>query len=220
MKNIRLSKDLALKQAQIQQLKEIDVFSDLNDLDYLNNLEKRIKSIVARLSSQNIVSTDPLEKSKSDIQKIKESISFFNINTQEPKYIRINEWEPPINPKTKRAFSKSSKKYKTELANFYVNRSTTKDQIEKDLFNQTSKFKNLRNSLANFNIDRQDDCFDHDLNICPILIEIDEIISPGDSKNKLSNVSPDLFSSFYPIKKGLLKILIKKLLTKTQLLSN
>ena len=58
--NVALTRKLGLMQVQLDELGELDAFSELSDLDYLSKLESRLKRTITGLAEKGEVSENPL----------------------------------------------------------------------------------------------------------------------------------------------------------------
>jgi ribosomal protein L7/L12 len=67
-----LTRQLGLLQAQLEELHEADVFSDLADLEYLSKLQPRLRNLIKELAADGQVDKDPLGVLKKDWRRAKQ----------------------------------------------------------------------------------------------------------------------------------------------------
>lgn len=70
--NLFLTRQLGFLQAELEELYEADVFSDLADLDYLSKLKTRLANLIKELAEDGQVDKDPLGVLKKDWMRAKQ----------------------------------------------------------------------------------------------------------------------------------------------------
>ena len=73
----KICRKLGLQSFHIEQLRDLDAFDELSDIDYLAKLEKRNSSLIRELSNKGLIPDNPLEELNNDRRRAFRLIEIF-----------------------------------------------------------------------------------------------------------------------------------------------
>lgn len=180
-----LYKKIGLIEAKIRNLKKIDAFNDLNDIDYLSKLQNRLSSLIRSLSNKGLIPRDPYAETIRNYSRLKFLLDNFSSNRSD-KILKERELTLGAIPHQfaliKRRFHNSSliKKEDSTLTLILIQQSSKELQTLKKSFLQL--IDKCKSNLSSDDWSKSGD-------VCPFLEELHFIDEKRFSLNKLVNTS-------------------------------
>ena len=142
---MKLTRQIGFMIAQAKYVSEENILSDINDLDYLRNVEKRLRDLVSKLHSKGLITKDPLSELKNHFEYIARihllSDEIFNPAKS------ISKWL-----KTSMYVSVDINRYNSQLS-----------KIQKELPSKVSELHEIMNYCRSVEV------FDQALVVCPYI---------------------------------------------------